>query len=165
MSNKNIIKSIGVLLATAAMIIVAGCDNGYDCALNNISYNNMGFYTIADNSEAEYAFPAPLTVSLMVNGKDSVVVNHITEAGEVSLPMSYTQNTDTVVFHYEDALTDSIYISHSNIPYYQSMECGTLMFHKLEDVKHTNVWIEATEIINKNVNFEGHENIKIYFYN
>lgn len=154
-----------IVATIAIMLIAAGCDNGYDCALNNTSYNNMGFYTNEDGNDTPYTFPTPLTVSLMVNGEESVAVNHITDAHNVSLPMSYTQSIDTVVFHYENALTDSLYITHSNTPFYQSMECGTLMFHKIEDVRHTNVWIDATEVINQNVNFEGHENIKIYFYN
>ena len=32
-----------LLLCIAA---IAACDNGYDCELNNTSYNNIGFYTI-----------------------------------------------------------------------------------------------------------------------
>ncbi len=150
-----------LLLCIAA---IAACDNGYDCELNNTSYNNIGFYTIEDGKEQPYAYSAPLSVSLMINGEDRVMINHITDAGEVQLPMSYTQDCDTVVFHYEDNLCDSLYIDHTNNPYYQSMECGTLMFHQIEGVKHTNMWIEKATIENKNVNFEGNENIKIYFY-
>ncbi len=154
------------LVATAMLCIMAmaACDKGYDCELNNTSYDNIGFYTIEDGKEEPYTYPSPLTVSLMVNGEDQIMENHLFDAGEVSLPMSYTYDCDTVIFHYDDGLRDSLYITHTNEPYYQSMECGTLMFHKLEELKHTNVWIEDAVIVNKNVNFEGHENIKIYFY-
>lgn len=152
---------VALLLCIAA---ITACDNGYDCELNNTAYDNMGFYTITDGKENPYAYPSPLTVSLMINGKDSIMINHITDASEVSLPMSYTYDCDTVVFHYDDGLQDSLYISHTNTPYYQSMECGTLMFHQLDGIRHTNTWIENATIVNKNVNFEGNENIKIYFY-
>lgn len=162
MRNKrgNAITTLAILLLAS----LAGCDNGYDCELNNTSYNNMGFYANEDGKEQPYAYPSPLTVSLMVNGKDTIMINHITDAEGISLPMSYTQECDTVVFHYEDNLCDSLYITHTNTPYYQSMECGTLMYHQLEGIKHTNIWIENTTIVNKNVNFNGDENIKIYFY-
>lgn len=156
--------AIFITAAIALCFAAAGCDNGYDCELNNIAYDNMGFYAIEGDKEEPYIYPSPLTVSLMVNGKDVIMINHITEADEVSLPMSYTQECDTVIFHYDDGLCDSLYVSHTNAPYYLSMECGTVMYHQLEGLKHTNVWIENATIVNKNVNFEGNENIKIYFY-
>lgn len=154
-----------ILIATAiCFAAVAACDNGYDCELNNTSYDNIGFYTIENGKEVAYTNPQPLTVSLMINGKDSIMINHITDADRVSLPISYTQDCDTVIFHYADEFSDSLYISHTNSLYYQSMECGTLMFHQISDLKHTNTWIENAVIANKDVNFNGNENIKIYFY-
>ncbi len=164
MKTGNFTKTALSAIVIGLTIIMIGCDNGYDCALNNTSYDNIGFYTKENNSEEEYIFPETLTVSLMVNGKESIVVNHIIDADRISLPMSYTQEVDTVIFRYSDALEDSLYITHTNNPYYQSMECGTVMYHKLEELKYTNVWIESADIVNNNVNFEGHENIKIYFY-
>ena len=112
-------------------------------------------YTIEDGKEEAYIYQSPLTVSLMVNGEESVMINHVMNTDRVSLPMSYTQERDTVIFRYDDGLCDSLYIDHTNTPYYQSMECGTLMFHKLEGLKSTNVWIEDAAIVNDIVNFEG----------
>ena len=149
-----------MLIFTATFL--AGCDNGYDCSLNNTAYNKIAFYSAL--TKGRYTHPGPIDVSLMVNGKDSLFINHKTDAEEVSLPMSYTQSIDTVIFLYEDGLRDSLYITHSNEPYYQSMECGTLMFHSINDVQHTNVWVDSAAIKNTNVNFKGNENIKIYFY-
>ena len=158
-------RKTGYIIALLALTLSwASCDNGYDCDLNNISHNNITFYTLADGQEVPYTEYSPLTVSLMVNGKDSIMVNHITEAAGVSLPMSYAQETDTVVFHYDDTTCDSLYVTHINKPFYQSMECGLLMFHQIEKIRSTNVWIENAAIINNTVNFNGHENIRIYFY-
>ena len=161
---KNIGKSIALAAAVTALLLAAvtACDSGYDCTLNNTSYNNIGFYS-ADTKE-RYPYPDALDISLMVNGKDSIMIYHIIDAESISLPMSYTHDTDTVVFHYESGHSDSLYIEHNNEPYYQSMECGTLMFHKIEEVRHTDVWIDSVAIKHKNVNFKGNENIKIYFY-
>lgn len=162
-NRKNIAITIVALLAVG-LAAITGCDKGYDCELDNTSYDNIAFYTIEDGKEEAYIYQSPLTVSLMVNGEESVMINHVVNTGNVSLPMSYTQERDTVIFRYDDGLCDSLYIDHTNTPYYQSMECGTLMFHKLEGLKSTNVWIEDAAIVNDIVNFEGHENIKIYFY-
>ena len=158
---KKTLKKATLMLACAAAFL-AGCDNGYDCSLNNTAYNRMGFYSAL--TKERYTHPGPIDVSLMVNGKDSLFINHITDADEISLPMSYTQDIDTVIFLYEDGMRDSLYITHSNEPYYQSMECGTLMFHSISEVEHTGVWMEKAAIKNKKVNFKGNENIKIYFY-
>lgn len=152
------------LAAIITLLSIAGCDTGYDCNLNNTSYENIGFYTNDGEQEEPYTNPEPLSVSLMINGAATLVVNNITDAAGVSLPMSYTQAEDTVVFNYHDDTCDSLYVKHTAHPYFQSMECGVLMFHKIEDIRSTNVWIEDVKVVNKNVNFEGNENIKIYFY-
>ena len=157
--------NIAIALALIfSSISIVGCDNGYDCDLNNTSYNNITFYAEADGKEEPYAHPEPLTISLMVNGKDSVIINHKTDANQISLPMSYAQGVDTIVIHYENNLCDSLYVTHKGKPYYQSMECGILMFHESESIRSTNVWIEKTSLMNNTVNFKGHENIRIYLY-
>ena len=158
---KNLPRKTALTLIFVAALLV-GCDNGYDCSLNNTAYNKMGFYSAL--TKERYIHPGPIDVSLMVNGKDSLFINHLTDAEDISLPMSYTQSIDTVIFLYEDGLRDSLYITHSNEPYYQSMECGTLMYHSISEVEHTGVWMEDVAIKNKKVNFKGNENIKIYFY-
>lgn len=158
---KNITFALALIFSAASL---GSCDNGYDCDLNNTSHNNISFYTVTDGKEEAYAHPEPLTISLMINGKDSVIINHKTDAEQISLPMSYTQGTDTIVIHYENNLCDSLYVSHIGKPYYQSMECGILMFHEIESIRSTNVWIEKVSLMNNTVNFKGYENIRIYLY-
>ena len=104
----------------AMLLLFTGCEESYDCSIENVAYNKMGFYCVSDdNVESKYKYPEALTVSLMVNGNDSIVVNHITDTDNLRLPMSYTSNCDTVVFHYEGDYTDTIYVEHENMPFYQ----------------------------------------------
>jgi hypothetical protein len=159
---KRTIQRIATLLA--AVCLITGCEGGYECSLNNIAYNRIGFYT-ADglgNSE-QYALPEILTVKMMINGRDSIVVNHIQGAKEVSLPVSYAKECDTVIFSYEGRATDTLYVQHTNIPIYQSMECGVIMHHTLTGLRSTGSLIDSTTITDANVNFENNENIKVYF--
>jgi hypothetical protein len=154
---------ISVSLALCCMLF-AGCDSGYDCALENVAYNRIKFYTIgSDGTEKEYALPDALTVSMMVNGESYIVVNHVTNAKEMKLPMSYTATCDTVIMDFFGRYSDTLYIGHSNIPIFQSMECGVIMHHKLNGATHTARLIDSMAINNANVNFDNNENIKLYF--
>jgi hypothetical protein len=157
-------KQIAVFLIFLCTILCSGCDSGYDCSLNNITYNRISFYTTDEYGiESEYAMPETLTVSMMINGRDSIVVNHIQGAKEVSLPVSYAKECDTVIFSYEGRATDTLYVQHTNIPIYQSMECGVIMHHTLTGLRSTGSLIDSTAITDANVNFENNENIKVYF--
>lgn len=148
----------------ALILFVTGCEDGYDCNIENVAYNRVGFYCVDDNKkENKYEFPDTLTVSLMVNGKDSIVVNKILNATDLQLPMSYNNERDTLIFHYTGKFTDTLYIDHENIPFYISMECGTVMYHKLTGIKYTNSFIDSAVIANDYIKFENNENIKIYF--
>ena len=150
-------------LAALCMMLCQGCDGGYDCALDNIAYNRIKFYDIDENGiEKEYSFPEALTVSMMVNGRDSIVVNHITNAKELTLPMSYTSDCDTIILKFLDSYNDTLYIYHTNTPIYQSMECGVIMHHTITGSSHTTKFIDSLAINTANVNFDHNENIKLY---
>ena len=158
---KRDIIALSLLLCT---LLCPGCDGGYDCALDNIAYNRIGFYSINEYGvETEYTFPDYMTVSIMVNGRDSIVVNHITNAKELTLPMSYTHVCDTVILNFFDRYNDTLYINHENIPIYQSMECGVIMHHKLTGTAHSRNQIDSMAIKSAEINFNPNENIKLYF--
>lgn len=158
MKRNKIIYFAALLLA----LLFAGCENGYDCHLENVAYNRIGFYK-SDSTDVKYQLPEVLTVSLMVNGRDSIVVNHIEDTDALMLPMSYTNECDTVIFGYGESIADTLYVAHQNILYYQSMECGTIMYHKLEEVKYTKRLIDSVAIVHNFVKFDANENVRIYF--
>ena len=155
-------KGIIYIVALAFAALLNSCENGYDCYLENIAYNRIGFYK-SDSTDVKYQLPEVLTVSLMINGKDSIVVNHIEYADALQLPMSYTNECDTVIFGYGNDIADTLFVAHENILYYQSMECGTIMYHKLEDIKHTGILIDSVAIVRDYVKFDANENVRIYF--
>lgn len=161
---KAILKHMAGIVAALCCIVCSSCDSGYDCSLNNIAYNRIHFYTTNEYGiESAYKYPEALTVSMMVNGRDSIVVNHISNASELTLPVCYTSNCDTIVFNYASGITDTLYVGHDNIPFYQSMECGVIMHHSLTGAEHTGNYIDSMAINSTIVNFDNNENIKIYF--
>ena len=155
-------KGIIYIVALAFAALLSSCENGYDCYLENIAYNRIGFYK-SDSTDVKYQLPEVLTVSLMINGKDSIVVNHIEYADALQLPMSYTNECDTVIFGYGNDIADTLFVAHENILYYPSMECGTIMYHKLEEIKHTGRLIDSVAIVRDYVKFDANENVRIYF--
>ena len=153
--------ALALLLCT---LLFPGCDGGYDCALDNIAYNRIKFYRINEyGAEGEYAFPEYMTASIMINGRDSIVVNHATNAKELTLPMSYTNACDTLILNFFDRYNDTLYINHENIPIYQSMECGVIMHHRLTGAAYTRNFIDSRAIKSAEINFNPNENIKLYF--
>ena len=157
-------RQLTLIVLLSFSLLTTGCDGGYDCALENIAYNCIRFYTIgADGTEKEYTLPDALTVSVMINGNATIAVNHVSNVKEIKLPMSYTATCDTVIMNFSGNYNDTLYIGHSNIPIFQSMECGVIMHHKLNGATHTARLIDSMAINNANVNFDNNENIKLYF--
>lgn len=146
-------------ICSALALMLAACDNGYDCSINNVAYNRIGFYSGSE----KYEFPEPLGISLVVNGSDSIITPDAQGEEEIELPMSYTHECDTVVFRYSGNIADTIFVGHKNIVYYQSMECGTVMYHRISEVHHTGALIDSVAIVHNFVNFDANENLRIYF--
>ena len=97
--------------------------------------------------------------------RDTLLVNNLSSANTMKVPMSYYHDTDTLIFSYASVGSrDTIYIWHNSYPYVDLPECGTHRFHKLQDIKCSNTAaIDHVEISNPSVNYEGNENVKIYF--
>lgn len=96
--------------------------------------------------------------------KDTILVNKSNNRSSISVPMSYSNSADTLVFQYESILyCDTLIIEHSSRPYVEMPECGSYMFHNLKNISCTEAGIYKVELSNRTVNFEGNENVKIYF--
>lgn len=157
-------KVVTLLIAIFAIAALYSCDDGSDCSMNNTSYNRIRIYSInaitGKESTAEYN--GTLSVSLMVNGKDSIVINQVKGTQDLAIPMSYTHDCDTVIFTYDRIYTDTLYVGHSNTPYFISLTCGTGMFHTLKEIRYTQSIIDSAAIINHTINYDPNENIKLY---
>lgn len=145
-------------------ILLVSCDNGADCNINNISYNRVLLYGTngEDSIMDSNCYPDTLTAKLIINGKDSIVINKSVGASELQLPVCYTQECDTIVLEYADDITDTLYIEHTNEPYFISVDCGMAMYHYLNGVRYTKNLIDSVVIAEPFINFDFNENIKLY---
>lgn len=157
-------KYLSAVVVLYIAVAIAGCDNGGDCNINNVSYNRIYIYKAdAENgTEEKSEYPGTLSVSLVVNGKDSVVVNHLSQFSELAVPMCYTQECDTLVFLYETQEQDTLFVEHTNTPFFIALDCGMSMFHTLTGLRYTNTLIDSAKIVYPSVDFDAHENIKLY---
>ncbi len=166
MKIKNIILNHFIIATTLLFALsgITGCDNGGDCNINNVSYNRIFLYKAdAENgTEEKSKYDGILTVSLVVNGKDSIVVNHVSQFSELAVPMCYTQECDTLVFQYETEEQDTLFVEHTNTPFFIALDCGMGMFHTLKGLRYTNMFIDSAKIEYPLVDFDAHENIKLY---
>lgn len=158
-----------IICAIATAIVAASCTSN-DCPLNNTVHLICGFYNSEDGSEIDIAD------TLTVTARDSIILNRALGASIVSLPMSYSGETDTLVFTYSPAdnaisFCDTIMVSKTNQAHFISLECGTNVFHTITAVTHSSGISDATHryaidsiaVSNPNVNFDGQENLKIYY--
>lgn len=151
-------------IITLVAIALTGCDNGGDCKIYNTAYYRTLFRSIdaATNEEIPYTFPEPLDIRLVVNGNDSLVMNNMTSDTELALPMCYTKECDTLLLEFGSFITDTLFVEHTNIPYFISMDCGTGMYHNITGLRHTRNFIDSAVIIHPFINFDANENIKLY---
>lgn len=133
------------------------CSNT-DCVITNTSYTNFMFY-----NERGQTIALSGTISVTAAGTDSILVNKETNPKSFQLPLSYTNAEDTFIVHYTEKMVDSIFVKHANIPHFISMDCGTGMYHYIEEVRCTNNAIDSIQVINPEVTYDAKENIKVYY--
>ena len=144
-------------IALLAVSCLAVACSSINCQLNNTVYTTYGFYY--RNS------PITVTDTLTVTtlGSDSVLLNKQTGMSSIELPMSYTGETDVFVLSFMNLSNDTIWVSHTNYPYYETPECGTAIFHEITRIDHTRNLIDSIEVVKRTVNYDGKENVRIHF--
>ncbi len=94
---------------------------------------------------------------------DSIILNDSKKVSTATLPLSYVDTETIMVFQYSNILSDTLWITHANIPHFLSMDCGTTMYHQINEVKHTSYRIDSIAIINPEVDINEKENIRIFY--
>ena len=149
------------LIILLSMLVGMGSCSGEDCPINNIVAGKMQFYNQLGDA---VAINGTLSVNVVRPQGDSVVLNQLYNASEISFPMSYTHLTDTLIFDYNrGAAYDTLYISHTNTPTLVSIDCGTAMFHTITAAHSTHNVIDTLIIQSAKVDYDERENIQVIY--
>jgi hypothetical protein len=157
MKLKSILHPIAACSVVLACVLTVACSS-IDCPLNNTVYTNymlMGTVT---------TLPDTLTISTTrQNGFDSVIINKQVNTDSFSLPISYTQPEDVFYFNTNGTM-DTVWVSKTNQPHFESVDCGLNYFHTLTGVRSTRNNIDSVVINYKEVNYDvSKKHFYIYF--
>jgi hypothetical protein len=153
-------RCLPILFIFSALLFQAGCDT-IDCTLYNTVICKASFY----GDGKAVAITDVLTVTTC--GVDSVLINQKREAQTLELPLSYWQDTDTLVFSVmgeEYALMDTLWIDKENSPHFESPDCPCTMFHRICAVRTTHTFIDSVTIVQPLVNYEETEHLQIHVH-
>ena len=157
------IQQIASTLAASLIIIgMAGCSSD-DCPINNTVRGKMVFYNALGDA---VAINGTLSLSVVRPQGDSVILNRQYAASEVTFPLSYTHEADTLVFCYDFSgatVYDTLYIAHTNTPTLVSVDCGTAMFHSITTANSTHTLIDTLIIKSSEIDYNERENIQVIY--
>lgn len=160
-------------LGAAALVASLGLTacTSINCPLDNIVVWTMTFY----DSETEEALKLPALITVDAKGAGTLY-NMGTGISSMPLPMSLSAPADTLYLHWritEDspAVTDTLYVSHTNDPHFEAIDCPAAIFHTITDAHltpHANAYcpiaIDSVSIRRHQVDYNDVENIRLYLH-
>ncbi len=156
MSKRHLTYALVSLLAGTAL--TTACDT-IDCTLYNTVSLRCSFYS------GGKAVKLDDTLTVSAPGTDSILVNRMLGATNLELPLSYAQDEDTLVLHVygpEIDLRDTLWIKKTNTPHFESPDCPTNMFHKIQAVRCAGTFIDSVTITRSLVDYDQSENLRIH---
>ena len=169
------------ILLFSLIFILNGCNNT-NCPLNTVAFAHFEFlnssnnkqYTMVDNVIVTgFTITDVTLIDTLENGtiitkvvKDSLLNDTIFNRPKtnMNLPLSYNSKT-TYVIHYNEKMKDTIVVEHTNIPYLENIDCGTMMFYKVNNFSYTTNALDSIVMVNPDINNEEKNNFNIYFTN
>ena len=153
-----------ILLALlVAFMLIPACEVE-NCPPNALTY---AVFTIKDGTGADVEFSDEISViGIMITDEGEEVcdtlINEEDDVSSMSLSLSYGSVTKFVIVYYGGD-TDTITITHKNIPYFFNVDCGLMMFYEIEDVETTYYEIDSVVLVNPNIDNNETENFYIYY--
>ncbi len=148
-----------------SLLVVTAC-SGVDCPLDSFVYTQ--YQLLKSNGQADTLYDTLTVSTTKVSGRDSVLLNRLTNTTEFSLPISYTSPQDVFYFYMSDTLgvtrTDIVTITKEDHPHFESVDCSPSYFHTITSVTCTNNNIDSIVIIHPEVNYDTSlKHFSIYF--
>lgn len=145
-----------LLLTLQIGLGVASCTS-IECAVQN-------------KVETKYAVPDTLNDTLTIrsrraNGTDTLLLNRKARPTSFALPISYQNPVDTLLFETKKLkVVDTVWISKTSQPHFESVDCGVGYFHHISSVTSTHLGIDSIVLTNADVNYDqSKDHFRVYF--
>lgn len=139
--------------------ITSACSS-LDCSMNNTVFANFKMRGDVDTLKDTLTIWTHRT-----DGSDSVLINQDVNKDSVLLPLSYLQNKDIFYFRVanidREVYLDTVTVSKTNHPHFESVDCSPAYFHTLTGVEYTTNAIDSIRI---NYNSVTYDASKRHFY-
>lgn len=155
-------KALHVLLVSiVAGVMAVSCSEG-DCSLLGRPRALFNLY----DSESKQGITYLDTITITSLYTDSVLLNRRYNFSGFSLPLRYTEEETVFVLTAVDSIgiwRDTLRISHTNKPYFSSLDCGREMFHTIQSISYTSHLLDSIVLINPDVDTYEKENFQIFY--
>lgn len=151
-------------LVLGATLSVVACTS-IDCPVQNTV---SCIYKVMSTDGSDGMLEDTLNVfTIRIDGTDSLLLNRCVNTKTFSLPISYTNAEDTLVFKMNNRgwmTIDTVYVSKENHPQFESVDCQLAFFHTITAVRWTTEYIDSIAIIKPSVNYDtSTPHLHIYF--
>lgn len=152
----------------AFVAAVSACSS-IDCPVQNSVYSVYHVYG-ADGQPDTLSTDTLTVKTLRRNGTDTILLNRSVDTKTFELPMSYNNPTDTLIFVQCDTaglrapITDTVYVSKTDRPQFESVDCNIAFFHDITSVRWTRKGIDSVGINKTSVTYDAStEHFHIFF--
>lgn len=157
-----------VLAVCAVTGISTSCSEDTDCSMEGRRMIYCKFYTIDPDNPTVVLKDTLDSLTITALGTDSIILNNQKKVTMLSLPLRFTKDTTVFVLHYDykrrPLYTDTLYVAHTNVPYFQSIDCGYLMEQTIKKATFSETEIDSLFIANNEAASYETENIKLFFH-
>jgi len=149
--------------------LFSACTN-IDCPLDNVVMMQCNLY----QSETKAALTLTDMLTIKPASRDTLLLNEDTNISSFLVPLNPGATSDTLVCFFLNESgqegIDTLFISHTPQPHFESVDCPASIFHTLTGVRHTShpladmpLTIDSVAIVREIVNYDDIENLRIFF--
>ncbi|MCK8622830.1 DUF6452 family protein [Prevotella sp. E13-27] len=137
------LKGLAVLL-----VICAVACTSIECPVQN---RVLSVYAVEDTLKDTLTI-----LTTRKNRKDTILLNSSQNTTKFSLPMSYQNSVDTLIFKTTRLVaTDTVWVEKTNMAHFESVDCGMSYFHDIKSVRSTHVGIDTITITKSFVDYDN----------
>ncbi|MDR0937951.1 MAG: calcium-binding protein P [Mediterranea sp.] len=166
---------IFILFVVASVVIgiYGSCSDESDCSMTGRPMVYCTLKTINPDEPGRVVNDTLDSLTVTALGTDSIILNNQKGVHQLVLPLRYTADTTVFLFRYDPVRNpndvDTVYVTHKNTPYFQSMECGYMMKQSIASTPRygnrsgTTERVDSIYLRNKDANSNEIENLQIFF--